>query len=200
MGSAQDISPEWQRISSAASVVHAVAHHVSGLHVVPREEVSSWGIRLQVPTGWLTGRYIGEDPSQPWRVAVCGPQPDGGWDACETIAVFRFTGILPVGILLASADRTLQALEAVDSTTAAIGESECAHACGARSSGFFSAVGLWVWGQYSYYLSNPDPCGRTLLVQHCLFAEAGRQAELAEEIQLLTNAVQATFFVGNADL
>jgi hypothetical protein len=194
----QNTSPEWQRISSALSVVDDVAESVTGLHVVSREEVSGWGVTLQVPTGWLSGRYVGHDASQPWRIAVCGPQPDGGWAACETIAIFRFTGTLPVGVLMESADRTLQALESVDGTTVAIGELECAHACGVRSSGFFSAFGLWVWGQFSYYLSNADASGQMLLVQQCLFAEASRRTELLKDIRLLTNSVQSTSFVGNS--
>jgi hypothetical protein len=137
---------------------------------------------------------MGDDPSQPWRITVCGPQPDGGWEACETISVFRFAGTLPDGVLWESADRTLRALESVDITTASLGEPECSHAYGVRSSGFFSAVGLWVWGQYNYYVSDPDASERGLLVQQCLFVEASRRAELAEDIQQLADALQSTSF------
>lgn len=198
MGSPASASPEWQRISTAPSLVHTVAECVAGLHVVPREDVSEWGNRLRVPPGWLKGSYTGDDPTQPWRITVCGPQPDGGWAACETITVFAFTGILSRGLLLENADRTLRALESVDVTTDSVGDSKCWYTHGVCSTGFFSAVGLWIWGQYSYYLLDHDASGQGLLVQQCLFVEASRRAELVDDIQQLVDEVQSTPIKGRA--
>ncbi|MBB3750050.1 hypothetical protein FHT44_002511 [Mycolicibacterium sp. BK634] len=173
-------------------MVHTVAKHVTGLHVVPREELSEWGSRLGVPSGWLKGRYTGDDPTQPWRIAVFGPQPDGGWVACETITVFAFNGTLPHGLLLEKADHTLRALESVNVTTASVGDSECWYSHGVCSTGFFSAVGLWVWGQCNYYLSDSDAFRQGLLIEQCLFVEADQRPSLVDDIQQLVDSVQST--------
>jgi hypothetical protein len=48
---------------------------------------------------------------------VTGPHPDGSWDACETIAVYAFDGMVTVEVLQVDSDVTLRDLDATDIST-----------------------------------------------------------------------------------
>jgi hypothetical protein len=66
--------------------------------MVSDSEIPCWTKHLSVLTGWSVGRYVGSDNERPWRISASGLQVDGGWDACETLTVFGYTGFIPEGV------------------------------------------------------------------------------------------------------
>jgi hypothetical protein len=80
-----------------------MARHVHDLiHVLPGD-VPQWLVGLAVPAGWHIARFDANGVA-PSRIAVCGPQYDGGWDGCETINAFRFTGVPDIDMMRDLAD------------------------------------------------------------------------------------------------
>jgi hypothetical protein len=72
---------------------------------------------LGVPDGWRIAGFDSGD-TQPSRIAaVYGQRPRGGWDGCETITVFGFTGIPNLDDVRRNADCTLRDLDADAITT-----------------------------------------------------------------------------------
>lgn len=65
---------------------------IADLTVLSAAQVPGWLARASLPAGWRVGHYLGSEPNQPWRIAVRDPRPGDGWDACETITVWGFTG------------------------------------------------------------------------------------------------------------
>ena len=124
---------------------------------------------------------------------MCGTQPDGGWDACETVAVFGFTGFIPCQMILQSCDCTLRKLDAVDIQTNALPIATDDGACAVRSSGFFSVAGLRIWAQYSYYVLGSEVPGQGRIVQQCLFVESGRLSSLTEDVAQLGDVMYTAF-------
>jgi hypothetical protein len=82
------------QLTAVSSVVDVVAGHVDGLAPIPAGELADWVAGLAVPAGW---QVLPPDATAAplARIAVRGRRPGGGWDACDTISVFRFTGFPP---------------------------------------------------------------------------------------------------------
>ncbi len=64
---------------------------VDDFAIAPRSTVPAWLSRLSVPPEWRTGHLEGGG-IEPCRITVCGRRTDGGWDGCETLSVFTFSG------------------------------------------------------------------------------------------------------------
>jgi hypothetical protein len=103
--SLQPSTDEWSRVSAVTSLVEVLARNVIGLHQLPDNEVPAWLDRLRVPSDWRVGR-LADAANQPWRIAVRGAHPEGGWDGCETIAVYGFSGAVPIEVLTNNGDCT----------------------------------------------------------------------------------------------
>jgi hypothetical protein len=78
-GSVDLPSEEWGRVSTASSLVGLVSRYVIDLQQLSREQMPGWLVGQDLPAGWRSGRLEGRS-GQPWRISVCGPQPDGGRD------------------------------------------------------------------------------------------------------------------------
>jgi hypothetical protein len=84
---------EWQRLSSANSVGAQVAQIVAGFRPATVEDpLGSECAALTIPTGWLVAAS-GDAVQQPVRAVVTGHRSRGGWQGCDTVASFRFTGM-----------------------------------------------------------------------------------------------------------
>jgi hypothetical protein len=90
-----DLSTQQRRVSAISSVLNVVAAHVDDFVQFHGDELPEWLTGLGVPVGWRIAR-VDCCGTQPSRMAVCGPHFDGGWDGCDTISVFGFTGVAPV--------------------------------------------------------------------------------------------------------
>lgn len=157
------------------------------------DDVPEWLSGFGVPAGWRFGRYTGSDPGQPWRIAVCGLRSDGGWDACETVTAFSFTGTLAPEMMRHNGERMLRAHDADNISTVALATPAVDGVYAVRSTGHFSASRLRMWGQYTHYVVGSDLPGQRRVVQQCLFVELSRQAALDADIAELSNGLHRAF-------
>ncbi|MBS4728852.1 hypothetical protein MSM1_11065 [Mycobacterium sp. SM1] len=183
---------EWHRLAAVSSLVDVVARHVDDLIQLPAERLPEWLTVLGVPAGWRIARLDG-NAVQPSRIAVCSRQSQGGGEACETISVFRFTGIAPVDVVRANADCTLRDLRANDITAQTLMTPPVPGVIAVRSSGYFNTTGLRVWAQYSTYIAGSNQPGKGRLIQHSMFVESGSRAALNDDITRLSNAIHRAF-------
>ena len=183
---------EQQRRSTGGPTNDSLGRHVADFSQLPPGELPTWLTRLRLPAGWRTGRLEGSG-HQPWRIAVYGERTGGGWDGCETIGVFGFTGFPPLDLIRRNSEWTLRNLQAetVESISLAAPSVEGVYAI--RSNGHCNTAGLEVWAQYSFYVAGSDTPGAGRMIQHCLFAESTRQAALKDDIARLTDAIHNGF-------
>jgi hypothetical protein len=176
---------------AVASVVDAISRYVIELVLIGSDELSSWLAALPIPAGWQIGR-ADNSPVQPTRTLVHRRDPLAGWDACETINVFRFKGPAPHDIIRLDADCTLRAGDAHLITVHYLETPTDATITAVRSSGYLTLVDQQsIWTQYSTYLAGDDTEG--LLVEHGIFAVSDRVADLHHDITELGDAVHAAF-------
>jgi hypothetical protein len=121
------------------------------------------------------------------------PQSDGGWDGCETINAFRFTGIPDIDVVWDHADRPLRDLHAEAITTHTLIPPQLPGTTAVRSSGCFSAAGLWIWAQYSTFIAGSIRADQGQLIQHSVFVESGCQARLNDNVIQLSDAIYQAF-------
>jgi len=128
------------RLLTATSVVDQMRQHVNNLTTVAPEDLPEWLNHLEIPNGWIAAQTTaGSTPLS--RVILCGHRPEGGWDGCETLSVFRFGGAAPKDLLRENADRTLRDLDADSVSTFSLFAEAESSASAARSSGYFTAAG-----------------------------------------------------------
>jgi hypothetical protein len=193
--SANEVAAEQRRLAGAASVVNVVADYVDDLVQLRPEELPPWLEQLGLPAGWRVAKLEGADVA-PARVAVCGQQPDGRWDGCETISAFGFTGNPPGKALRDNADCTLRDLDASEITISTPVAALIAGVTAVRCSGFFTAAGQRIWAQYSTFVAGSTVPGKGRLIQHCLFVDVSSRAKLTEDIAQLSNDLQRAFLNG----
>lgn len=194
-----ELAAEQRRLAGASSVVNTVAGYVDDLVQLPGEQLPDWVTALGVPMGWRIARVEGSVVA-PARMAVCGQRPDGRWDGCETITVFRFTGMPAIDVVHNNADCTLRDLGADNIITRVLMAPMPAGVTAVRSSGYFRVGGRWVWAQYSTYMAGSDAGGQGRLIQHTVFAEAGSVQRLSDDIARLSNAVHHAFLATMRDM
>lgn len=194
MTTAGSYEHEWQRMSTATSVVDHIRCHVTGFRSMVIDSEIPWWIRnLDVPAGWLRGSYMGTDIERPWRISVCGVQSDGGWDACEALTVFGYTGFPPANALFSHADCALRALDGIDVVNRILVASTLNGPSAARSSGYLTVAGLLIWVQCNYYIIGSETPGQGRLIEQCLFAEVGQRPRFASAIDELAEAALRSF-------
>jgi hypothetical protein len=183
---------QWQDQLGARSGTERVLQDAADLALLARDEVPDWLTRLRVPVGWCTAHLDGS-AHRPWRIAVCGQRSDGGWDGCETIAAFSFTGFPAIDAIQRDSQRALRQFEVgpVDTASLAIPPAEGAHAV--RSSGQCRTAGRQIWAQYSFYVVGSASPNDGLLVQQGIFAEASRLAALEGDLVRLSNSLHMGF-------
>jgi hypothetical protein len=168
-----------------------ISRYVTDLALIQADELSTWLVALPVPVGWQIGRAE-NSPIQPTRTTIHRRDPVAGWDACETINVFRFTGVPPHDIIRGNADYTLRAGGAHDIAIHPVQTPASATMTAIRSSGYLTLANQQsIWAQHSIYIADDDTQG--LLIEHGIFTVSNRRASLHNDITELTDAVYDTF-------
>jgi hypothetical protein len=147
---------------------------------------------LTVPTGWLVAS-AGSSADRPVRVLVTGHRSRGGWQGCDTLAAFGFTGTVPRELGTANASYTLNALGASGITIQNLTVAEQPETWSVRSTGYVTAAGLRMWLQFSTYVAGSQQahCGR--LIEHSVFTVTQRRARLRSDTRELSNTVAVAF-------
>jgi hypothetical protein len=189
---AQQPSSEWNRLVSVSTVADVLARNIADLAPVASGELPAWLRRLRLPLGWRLAQFDAS-PSQLARMAVCGPHPDGRWDGCETVSLFRFTGTASEPLVLDTLDRMLRDLGAEAITIYPLSVPSNGLATAVRSSGYVSVAGQRISLQYSTYLAGSEANGAGMLIEHAIFVDSTRQASLRDDITKLSNAIHDAF-------
>ena len=181
------------RPSSASSPADIVARHVTDFAPVPVEGVSPHAREVfDCPPGWLLAAP-GDSADHPVRVVVTGHRSRGGWEGCETLAAFSFTGCAPNNAVVDNAARTLYDLNASGITRQTLATPQFPDVCAVRASGYLTAVGLRIWAQFSTYLAGSHEAAGGRLIQHSLFVTTQRRTQLRTDIAVLSDAVHHVF-------
>jgi|UPI000301D7D2 hypothetical protein len=188
---------DYRRLITVESVVDAIAPHVANLRLLPPRETPEWLWQLTVPDTWQVVQ-LDTAPVRPTRTAVADARVDGGWDGCETVSVYRFTGFPPCGVITEHNDCTLRGLGAESLTTHPLTVPAWRQVCAVRSSGYFSAAGRRMWAQYSTYVMGDSTANDAWLVLHGLFISADARARLRDGITELSDVLHDAFLTAVA--
>ncbi|WP_179471343.1 hypothetical protein [Mycolicibacterium vinylchloridicum] len=184
---------ERQHLTAAMSLGDIIAGAVADYRPLAVHDVLSASAEsLTVPTGWLIAS-AGVNVAQPVRVLVTGHRSRGGWQGCDTLAAFGFTGIVPRELGTANASCTLNALGASGITIRNLTVSEQPEAWAVRSTGYVTAVGLRMWAQFSTYVAGSQEAGCGRLIEHSVFTVTQRRAQLRSDIRELSHSVAVAF-------
>lgn len=182
-------SREWAaRLASVPTVARVLADHVGDLTPVATDQLRRYIDQLPLPHGWLRTQFDDPELVQPLRMAV-RPNADGGWDGCETLAVFGFTGAPPSSdVLRQLTEQTLHGLGAEN--ISASSEKKLPfdqRITRVRSSGEIDLAGQRVWLQHTIYLARAQPPEVGMLIEHTILVAAARRADLREDVETLSN-------------
>jgi hypothetical protein len=158
---------EWRRLAAATSLEAAFAAHVEDFAALRIDEVP-WLADLAVPECW----QLAVTPDHRIRIAGYGERPDGGWQACETLSVFGFTGAVPADVLTDTADRMLRELAAIGIRTYAPPTPARPGVAAVRASGHITVAGRSLWVRFNTYTAGSKVSGQGRLVQHGHFVDA----------------------------
>lgn len=200
--SSEQLRAEQDRLASAASLIGIIAEHVDGFVAVTGESIPEWISRLPLPHRWQITDVSGPTDVQPARVVGYRAQPDGGWEALETLRLFEFTGSPPAEVVFDNSDCTLRDLAApLGAATAIFGPpatevldtAESTGLIAVRSSGQFVLSQRWVWAQYSTYIAPSEPPDQSLMLQQILHVDSTCREELEADIAELRDTVLQAF-------
>jgi hypothetical protein len=188
-----DQAIELSQLTTVSSVVDVVAGYVDDLAPIPVSELTDWLAGLTVPAGWQV-LPLDASAAPLARIAVCDQRPEGGWDACDTLSVFRFTGFPPREVVEDNAECTLRDLGADESIRTEVAPPPPPGVAVVRSDGHFDIAGKRMWAQYETYVAGSTEPGQGRLIQHSVFVERGSFFRLGRDVGQLTGAVRDAFF------
>jgi hypothetical protein len=131
--------------------------------------------------------------SNPFGRSSPGTAPGGGWQGCDTVASFRFTGMPHRDVGNAHASDTLRDLRASGITARHLDVPSVLGVWAVRSSGYVTAAGLRMWAQFSTYVEGSHDRGSGRLIEHSLFVTTQRRTQLRSDLTELTSAAHAAF-------
>ena len=166
------------------------------LTALPASAAPPWLAGVGIPSGWRVGRYVGDNPTEPWSVAVCGQRSDGTWDASETIVVFGFTGSAVAEQVRQVCERSLRELHAENIVIVEIATPPTPGVAVISGSGKFEVDGRIIHGQFNYYAAGSALPGEGRLIQQCLYVNASRRAEFEAALALLGDELHRAFIGG----
>ena len=170
---------------AVASIVDVISRYVTDLTFIGPDELSAWLPGLPVPSGWHVGRAA-NSPVQPTRTTVHRRDPLAGWDACETVNVFRFKRIPPPDVIRFNVASILRAGGAQDVTVHAMQTPAKATMSAARSTGYLTLANQQsIWAQYT-------PTSLAITHEDCLLSTASSQCQTANPACATTSQNSAT--------
>lgn len=172
------------------SLADVAAGHLGDLTLVPPAGLLSWLPGLAAPAGWVAGSAA-DAPGRSTRMLIRADAATTGWDGCEVINCYRFTGGLPADFLVANADCTLRSLHADNVRTQGISTPAGLGVDAARSSGSVSAGSALVWAQFSNYVVQSLDRAHGGLIEQQILVKAASRIPLARDITALTDGVLA---------
>jgi hypothetical protein len=168
------------------------------LNALPAAAAPQWLSSVGIPSGWRVGRYVGDNPTEPWSVAVRGQRADGTWDACETITGFGFTGYPEPQDVWQVCQRSLRELNADNIVIVEVGTPPTPGVAVISGSGNFDVDGRSIHGQFNYYAAGSPRPGRGRLIQQCLYVDVSRRAEFEASLARLGNELHKAFINASA--
>lgn len=167
--------------------------------VVTDEDVPGWVRTLPVPSGWLTGRYVGSGTARPWRVIAAAKNSHGGWDLCETLTVFRYRGSVGAQFLRDRSDHALRSAGGRQITHSAGPDSAASRAWAMSSWCDLDAGAAAIRVRMNSFAVEPGAMGAGYLVEQCLFVDATIGASAAVTVDGLTLTAFRAFAGAAAD-
>jgi hypothetical protein len=183
---------ELSQLTAVSSVVNVVARYVDGLAPIPADELAEWVAGLAVPADWQV-LPLDANAAPLARIAVHGQRPEGGWDACDTLSVFRFTGFPPREVVEDNAECTLRDLGAGEGIHTTVAPPPPPGVAVVRSDGHFDIAGKPMYAQYETYVASSDQPGQGRLIQHSIFVDHGSFFRLGRDVGQLTGTVHDAF-------
>jgi hypothetical protein len=183
---------EWGGLLSVSSPAAVMADHVDDLVQVPAHDLPRWLTGLDVPAGWRLAAVDGQG-FRPARTAVRVPSPDGAGYGCDTVSLYRFTGVPATEFVVSQADCALRDVHAESITTRVLVTPSIPGVAAVCASGHFTTGGLLVWGQYCTYVAGSSAPGQGMLIEHSLFVDSGCLTTLAGDVVALSRAIHTAF-------
>jgi len=168
------------------------------LTALPAAAAPQWLTSVGIPAGWRVGRYVGDNPTEPWSVAVRGQRTDGTWDACETITGFGFTGNPEAQDVWQVCERSLRELNAENIVIVEISTPPTSGVSVISGSGNFEVDGRSIHGQFNYYAAGSTRSRQDRLIQQCLYVDASRRPEFEASLARLGNELHKAFINASA--
>jgi hypothetical protein len=179
-------------ITALRSVVGEIAAYVADLLLCSTSNAPEWLRRIPIPTGWQLAQFEGQEVA-PTRTAVCGQRSAGGWDGCDTVSLYTFSGSVPLDLIREANDWTLRDMSAESVTTRPL-VTPCGGSVGAvRSSGYLTLSDRRLWAQYSTYCLASRAPGSGVLLLHNVFVGADVRGWLRNDIAELSDVVHTAF-------
>jgi len=150
---------EWGGLPSVSSPAAVIADHVDDLVQVRADDLPRWLTGLGVPAGWRLAALDGQG-FRPSRTAVRVPSSDGGAYDCDTVSLYRFTGVPATEIVVSQADCALRDVHAENILTWVLVTPSIPGVAAVCASGYLSTGGLPVWAQYCTYVAGSSSPGR----------------------------------------
>ena len=166
---------------------------ITDLTALPASAAPQWLASVGLPAGWRTGRYVGDNPTEPCSVAVRGERDDGRWDACETITAFSFLGFVEALDVWQICESSLHALNAENVVIVEIAAPPVPEVALISGSGEFHVEDRFIHGQFNYYAVGSTGAGQGRMIQQCLYVDAGRRAEFEANLALMGNELHSAF-------
>ena len=166
---------------------------LADLTALPPAAAPTWLRSVGIPSGWRVGRYVGDNPAEPWSAAVSGERADGTWDACETIIGFGLTGMPEADEVGQVCERSLRELDAENIVLVEISTPPTPGLAIVSGSGQFDVDGRSIHGQFNYYAAGSTQPGGGRLIQQCLYVNTARRAEFEAGLALLGNGLHTAF-------
>lgn len=166
---------------------------IADLTVLSAAQVPGWLARASLPAGWRVGHYLGSEPNQPWRIAVRDPRPGDGWDACETITVWGFTGSPTTLDVRYYCESTMGGLDAEDIVVIEVETPAVPGVCAVSGGGYFDVGERTVRGQHNFFVMGSQAPGQGRLVQQCLYVDPERASAIEADLALLGDSTHKAF-------
>lgn len=180
---------------SGSDTAHSTA--LLDMHIVPSTETPNWLRGHKLPPGWRVGT-LAASQGQPWRIAVIGARADNGWDGCETVTTFRFTGVPAPAQVQQMLVRALESNSVCRIQTVELAVPRSTGVRAVRGHGRINVANREMWVQFTFFTIGSTSPHQGRLVQQCLYIDADRETALRDDIIHLGDSLHDKFIASLA--